>query len=520
MFQKQLLLPFFFAAFLLLQQTIIAQEVVYDIQLATYAGPNYEKFKALRTIGYVYEEQLNNSLTRIWMGTYSTKKIADKKLAVIKKNGFKDAFVSSKSIKEEDAVYIVQLITYDMQDDIYWPDWQRIATNLVVQLSDNHVRVATGPYYTKEEAEAALSRLKGNAPTDIYVKKVSSKVLHKVTNFDLQRSPSYGQASGISRNSVKALQELLATEGLFAAKSDGVLTTNTKAAIIKFKSTNNRYIRHRNMAEDLAPTVEVEKHTLQYYVNLIPQDPQTAAAGLVQFKNPISKVYLAYMYLNDDVKVQNKTATVNDLMNNALAQVFKGYKGKTRYDFAMKYSYEDVGQLIRHLKAMYEVVKDRPDMPCWLFERHSEITKEAFQPYWNSSRDEYTVSSDCGSFMELEEMRILMLVSKEFASDEKPLQNANLINRLFIVPQLISRQEMETLEDWNGKLWANLKTWAGGSPLQQNMYSLLRFSFYDALQALETHFMLKGLPGLEARSLGLKIIKESVGCNLDQYCGK
>lgn len=455
------------------------------------------------------------------MGTYSKKSTAQYKLSLTKKKGFKDAYLVKKELKEKDAVYIVQLATYDQQADIYWPDWQRLSHQLVAQLSDNKVRVAAGPYYTRSEAEEIQERLQHRGPKDIFIKKVSEKVLHKVAQFDIERSASYGQTSGGVRNSIKALQALLVGEELYGVKPNGVLTPTTKTAIIKYKKTNERYIRHRKMAEEMEPANEIEKYTLQYYINMIPNDAATAVAGLKQFKNPISKMYLAYIYLNEDIAIDNKTTIVNGLMNEALSKVFKGYRGKTRYDFSMKYSYEEVGQLIRHLKAMYEVLKERPDMPCWLFERHPKVTREAFEPYWQNSRDNYTVSSDCGSFMEMEEMRILLLVSKEFAANKKVMHDANAVNKLYVIPQPIPHQEIEALEKWNGRLWANLKELNAGSPLQKNMYTLLRFSYYDALQTLETHFMYKGLPGIEARSLGLKILKASVGPNLvDYYNGK
>jgi|GEM_PF-3016799 len=508
-------------ALLFLSSTVMyAQDHVYEIKLATTSASDYQKFKKLHSIGYVYSLDLNNGLSNIMMGTYSKKSTADRKLSLVKKKGFKDAYIVTKTIKEEDAVFIVQLATYDQQSDIYWPDWQRLSPQLTAQLSDSKIRVASGPYYTKAEAEEMRMRIQAVGPKDVFIKKVSTEVLHKVNTFDFQHSASYGQSYGGMRNSIKALQELLIAENIYPGKANGVLTPVTKAGIIQYKKTNSHYIGHRKMAEVYTPENIIEKYTLQYYVNLIPENPQQAAAGLKQFKNPISKVFLAYMYLNGDVEVENKVATVNNLMNDALSVIFKNYRGKTRYDFSMKYSYEEIEQLLRHMKAMYEVLKDRPDMPCWLFERHPKETKNVFQPYWNNSRDEYTVSTDCGNFLDSEEMRILLTVSKEFASDDREIKNVNLINKLYVLPAPIAHQEIETLEQWNGKLWRNLKTWSAGSPLQQNMYKLLRFSYYDALQSLEVHFMSKGFPGLEARALGLKILKEAVGCNLDEYCGK
>lgn len=490
---------------------------VYEIQLATYAAPDYQKFKVLFKTGYVYTKATGNGLYKVMMGTYSSKAIAQKKLSIVQRKGFKDAFLVQKELREKEAVYIVQLATYDQQADIYWPDWQRLSTKLVVQLSDDKVRVAVGSFYTRTEAEEVQARLQRIGPKDIFIKKVSENVLHEVGMFDWQRSPSYGQNSGTVRNSIKALQLLLGEQNLYDVPSNGLFTSKTKAAMATFKTTNERYQRHLLLSKNNKELYQIEAYTLQYYINRIPTEPLKAAEGLKQFKNPIAKMFLAYLYFNGDVKVNNKSYQVNQLMNEALQKVFKGYRGKTRYDFSMKYAYEDLEQLLSHLKAVHEVLKMRPDMPCWLLERHPKAVQTAFYPYWNSSRDDYNISNDCGSFLDQETLRVLLSVSKEFAANDKQQQALININRWYVLPRPIPHQEIERLEQWNGRLWKGLARLKGGSPLEKNMYTILRFSYYDALQELETHFMNKGLPGVEARSLGLKVLKKTVGPNLAAY---
>ncbi len=492
-------------------------EKVYEIQLATYASPDYQEFAPLFNIGYVYTKATESGLFKVLMGTYSSKEFAQKKLAAVQRKGFKDAFLVARTLSEEDAVYIVQLATYDQQADVYWPDWQRLSTQLVAQLSDDKVRVAVGPFFTRVEAEEVQLRLQRIGPKDIFIKKVSDKVLHEVGQFDWQRVPSYGQSSGTVRNSVKALQLLLSEQKLYDVPSNGLLTSKTKAAIETFKKTNDHYKRHLLMVKSDQAAYKIEPYTLQYYINRIPEEPAKAAAGLKQFKNPIAKMFLAYIYFNEDVAMVNKTQEVNRLMNEALTEVFKGYRGKTRYDYSMRYAYEDLEQLLNHLKAVHEVLKVRPDMPCWLLQRHPKAVQTAFRPYWNNSRDDYNVSNDCGSFLDQENLQVLLLVSEEFAANDQQEQTLMDINRWYVLPRPIPHQEIEQLEQWNGRLWSGLARLKAGSPLEQNMYTLLRFSYYDALQDLESHFMEKGLPGVEARSLGLKVLKEAVGPNLAAY---
>lgn len=500
----------------LLVATLQAQEVVYDIQLAIYAAPDYERFAPLFNTGYVFTKSTDNDLYRVLMGTYSSKKLAQQKLAAVKKKGFKDAFLVKRTLKEEDAVYIVQLATYDQQADVYWSDWQRLSTDLVVQLSDDKMRVASGPFYTRTKAEKALALLQSRGPKDIFIKKVSEEVLHQASDFDFKHTANYGRRAS-SRLSVRALQELLTTQQLYDVPPNGSWTSKTSTAIEEFKTNNESYKRHQTLAKNSASPYQIEQYTLQYYVNSIPDNPNKAAEGLKQFQNPIAKIYLAYLYFNEDVAIDDRGATVNRLMNEATETVFKGYRGETRYDFSLKYAYEDLEQLLRHLKAVYEVLKTRPDMPCWLLERHPRAVRRAFDPYWNNSRDDYTVSNDCGSFLDLPEMKVLRLVSEEFAANKQQQQTLMDINRLYVMPRPIPYQEIEGLERWNGRLWNGLKKLQSGSPLESNMYTVLRFSYYDALRVLEDRFIDKGMPASEARSLGLKVLKAAVGPNLTAY---
>lgn len=493
----------------------------YQIQLGTFADPQYKQFQHLRSLGYVFALPQPNGLSKIRMGTYDSHKTASNKLVQVKAKGFKDAYLVKVPLEELDAVYIIQLATYDQTDDIYWADWQRISPNLCAQLSSSKIRVATGPYYTKEEANVVLERLQYKGPKDIFIKKVSSKVVHTVTDFEMNQSGLFENQKGIKRHSVQALQKLMTEQRTYFGNPDGLLGKNTSAAIGLYQSSNEKYQQYVLLAENESFSVDVEEYTLQYYIDMIAHDPQRANEGLREFTHPIAKVFRAYLHLNGDVPVADRTTVVNRLMHMASDQVFKYYKEKTRFDFSMKFSYEDLEQWMLHSRCILEAVKDEPAVPCWLFQRHPQIAAKAFAPYWNNNRDEYTMSSDCGSFFEFTEMKILMTIAKDFASD-KAKGKARLaeLNLLYANPLALDREEMKGLESWNGRLWQSLREWSTTSPLQQKLYSTLRFSYYHALIKLEDFYIEKGFSGLDARSLSLKALKYSVGCALDEYCNK
>ncbi|MCH2045062.1 MAG: SPOR domain-containing protein [Saprospiraceae bacterium] len=502
----------------LTEEAMPAPSEVYFIQVASYADPQFKDFKKIRSIGYVFEEKTSNGVSRIMMGAYTSKTYANQKLAQVRAKGFKDAFVSKRNIKEEDAIYIVQLATVNQTDDIYWANWESLAPSLCAQLSDKKIRVASGPYYTKSEADKVLEKIKSKGPKDIFVKRVSEKTIHKVTDFEKRASANYAKKTKIARTSIKALQQFLKTKTLYKDNVDGYWGPNTEKGVDVYKATDPTYNKYKMLASSTVYDNKVKDYSLQYYLNMIEKKPYTADEGLKEFKHPLAKVYRAYMYLNGDVPSQK--AKVNKLMHEAIDMVFANYRGETRYDFSMKYAYEDLDQLIKHLRAVHEAVKDEPEVPCWLFKRHPRITAIAFAPYWNNSRDNYEVSSDCGTFMNMEEMRILMTISKDFASDPTAYKgNLAKVNQLYAMPQPMDNASAKKLEVWNGKLWDGLKQWSTGSPLQAKTYEALRFAYYDALRKLEDLYINRGFSALDARSLGLQVLKYSAGCSLDEYCG-
>lgn len=498
-------------------------EAIYQIQIASLVDPQYKDFQKLSKIGYIFAVELENGLTRIRMGSFSSKTLANRKLQQVRAKGYSSAMLVKVELPEKDEVFIVQLASFDQQDAIPWSRLLSLSPNLCAQLSNDKVKVAVGPFLQRASADLQLRSLKGKARDDIFIKKVNLNSLHKVTAFETgQAEPSKGSGSAsLVRNSVKGLQKTLNKEALYTESIDGRIGPATEKAAQAFENQNKRYGNYKLLAQK-QPQSEVKPLSLEYYINLIPQKPFSAEEGLQGFEHPMAKVYLAYLYLNGEVHVPGKEKIVNDLMNQAIEQTFSGFRGKTRYDFDMRYAYEDVDQLIRHLRSIQSAVINPPAVPCWLFERHPEVTRDAFAPYWGTERDDYEVSSSCGSFFDIEEMRILNVVAKDFETGKGSQKGANraTLARLYAQPSMRSSEEIKEIEAWNSDLWENLDRWAEVSAMQKSMYQVLRYSYYDALIALENHFMNKNFSLSQARALGLYALKALIGCRVDEYCQK
>ncbi len=488
------------------------EENAFIIQIASFGNPEYADFKKIHNLGYLYEQPAPNGLSRIMLGTFATSSTANQRLAQVKTQGYKDAFIQKIAIEDQDAVYIVQLATVDLDDEINWSDWKSLAgNNLVAQISEQKVRLALGTFKTEEEAEIAYKKIQPRAPKDIFIKRVSAKVVHKVTPFEMSRSRNYQPNSQVSRSSVLNMQNFLAKENFYKQKSDGLWGKTTESSFLQYQQNNQSYQNYQLLSEKMRFGQIIEDYSLQYYINLIGTKPFTADEGLKQFKHPLAKVYRAYMYMNGDVKIADFQQVSDKLMREAAQQIMGNYKQKTRSDFSFAYSYREPEQLIQHLREMHEASKDEPAFPCWLFQRHPDICAKVFAPYWNNERDNYQISSDCGSFFSMPSMRILLAVGRDMEENLLDKCKWSELNNCYAQPQPPTSEQIQQLNAWDGKIWSNLSKWAdSGSNIQQRLYKSLYISYFDALRNLEDYFIKQGFSPTEARALGLNVVKTAL----------
>jgi hypothetical protein len=490
--------------------TLSAQdETAYFIQVASYGSPKYKDFSKIHNLGYLFESPAPNGIPRVILGTFSSQGAAVQALHKVRSQGYKDAFLVKEEIEKADAVYVLQLATFRFEQQIDWGQWRRLAGNsLYAQMSDQKVRLLMGTYATEQEAQKGLKRIQAQAPKDAIVRRVSQKVIHRVTSFEMARTTTMPAAQATPRLSVRSLQELMLKDGVYKSTADGVWGKVTEAAAVQYQKENSRYQAYQMQGEKL-PLPTVEQFSLQYYINLIATNPALAEQGLLQFQHPLAKAYLAYIYLNGDVQKANYQLTVNELMNTAADQIFNNYNLPTRSNFKMDYAYRDIGQLILHLREMHEAVRDEPQVPCWLFRRHPDATETAFAPFWNSNRDDYTISSDCGSFYSMPSFRTLICISRDFADrpDVAMAQTNNtLLNQTFVQATPVEKAEAQRLEAWQTTIFANLKSWQTGTALQRGTLEALQFTFFYSLIGVEDYFIEQGFTAEDARSMGLQVL--------------
>lgn len=518
---------------LLTLNVLSAQNIVYDIQLAAYTTPNAADFKALKSIGYLYEQPLPTGLSKVFMGTFASEAIAKTKLEAAKKKGYKDAFLVKRDNSDKNQVYVVQMASYAQDAEVDWSVWRDLTKDLCAQVTESKLRICSGPYRSKAEADEAFEALGKKGSKDISVRKVNPEVLHEVTTFEMGPiAPVKAPLEVLDKRSVSDLQKVLKAEGYYTGAVDGSLGNGTKAALDKFKAESRRYQNavkltladmqpEQNLAAAAAPG------TLQASVDLIGEKPFTAEEELSRRSEPMAKVYLAYIYLADLVPTPDKTNTVNNLMYDAISKIFKSYKGQTRYDYSQKYSYDNVQQLLNHLRDMQMATYDEVAVPCWLFSKHPAEMQSAFAPYWNNSKDDYRLSPGCeNQGPRFEEIIILTQLAEELNPSDDHDGGSHAAERsasatelavLFASPLALPSTEATELTEWNRRLMTGLENFAAGGKLQRKMVNTFEVAYYEALIKVEYFFLQKGLGATDAHAAALKVINRSVNLDLNSY---
>jgi hypothetical protein len=496
----------------------------HTIQLGLFASPKPEEFAPLKEYGYVYEEKQPNGLSKILLGTFSNAPLATKRLAEVKKKGFQDAFLVKTEADEADAVFVIQFSASRLGEPIAWNDWMTLSKDLIVQVWDDQVKVAAGPYRSRIEANENFSRITKSGPKDLFIKKLSPKLFHTVTPFEMGAGPTLSATleNQLNGRHIADLQKLLALEGYYKGRPDSIFSKNTHLAVEAFKTGNVRYREARQLALGQKETAAVaaQPGTLQYHIESIATDPAKAEAALQGNSHPMAQAYLAYLYLTDLIATPDKLNTVNRLMASATKAAFKDYKGNTRFDYTQRYSYQTVQQFLDHLCDMQMATYNEVTVPCFLFDRHPSEMQRAFAPQWGNEKDHYEVSPGCAQEAQFEEVRILQQLAKSFdpldpaakdaAAVASGTKDAALVRSLLASPAPPTAAEIQENTEWLRRMLTRLETWAGGGPLQRKMANTYEIAHYEALVKLQYHFLKNGFSAPQAEAIALKVVRFSV----------
>ncbi|MCU0345707.1 MAG: hypothetical protein MUC59_02110 [Saprospiraceae bacterium] len=517
------------------------------IQLATKRFGDKINWEEYLTAGQLYV-LLSGKQVKIFAGTFPDVATAKAQLAKLQKTGFKDAFV-----KNVNNVLLHEVGDFEMGGAPKRPLIPLVFEEKKEDKAPDQPKEITTPATTKQDAPKAYeevvaivqpakvvekpakavemtpkgSETKAEPQKAEPVKKEPVKVAEPEKTVAKEAAPAATPVNfeaslpdirpNVKRTSAYELQKALKAEGSYKGSLDGFYGKGTRTAYDLALANNRQLEKYRILAKYQAlPELDANKGSVQYHINNLWDDPKSAIDGLADSKAPIARAYRAYhRYVTE-----GQSKDVNWLMNEAIKEAFAGKKTAfPQFDPTQRYAYEDIDQLLTHLRYIHEVSADSPAAPCWLFRKHPSAALKAFGPQGTDSKLKLQA---CGGFWEWEEVKVLDAIARDLnglgqTSEAAVAKSQSQLAQLYLTPKALNDEERKALEAWNAKLWQGIEGWSSRDPMLSEIATALKISYLQAEVLFEDFFMDAGFNEREAKALGLQAMKVMVGHHLERF---
>ncbi len=541
-----------------------SDQAVYTVYLGTFLDAQKADFEPLASLGFLYANTMSNNLSKVFIGGYTTKSKADGVAVAARKKGYIDATVIALQTKDSPKAAVVQLGIKNARKKIDWSEFSK-AGKIYFILNDDQVKVVTGIFPSEASAQSAVRELRKRGYKDAFAKTVPEVLLHELngfvlgkptvreglfgeeavpdrvpTSYDyeeggpvLVKAPEFMPKGGetaapassdllyrpeirtkVKRGSALQLQKILKRLGYYKSSLDGYYGRGTAGAYekaLKELPALKKYQVLANHLDELNAGDKVEG--LQYYINVLPEDPAHALAGLSASSSPLAKAYRAYWLF----ATRGPNAEVNDLMNAAIHQAFADPKTPvpSRFDPSATYAYANLSQLILHLSYVHRAEGTAIAAPCWLFRRHAKEALSAFEPEGSMSQADYRIQA-CAGFDQWPEVRLLIAISEDLNAMNPPAPDVlaaarSRQTRYLLSPKPLSKSETAEMLARQQRLIKGLDAWAAKDPLHQKIVTAFKISYYQAQVLLEDFYMDKDLNPDQAKGLALGTLDALVG---------
>ena len=158
-------------------------DYTYTIHIGAFVKTQASDFNSIQPLGFLYAEQFDNSLLRVYMGNYPSESSANSVLERIKANGYPDAYVTRKALQNDSESYVIQLGTEPAGSNINWEKYLQTG-QLNVQIDQQNAKILTAPFSSKDAAIKKLGVIRQGGFSDAFVKTVNTSLLHNITSFE------------------------------------------------------------------------------------------------------------------------------------------------------------------------------------------------------------------------------------------------------------------------------------------------------------------------------------------------
>lgn len=525
--------------------TAVAAKEYFVVDLGVFADAKLEDFKNIIKIAYLYAKPLGEGQSQLYVGDFSSKPIADAVLQKVKQQGYSSAFVSKVKSDDEKTTYI-QLGARKLGEKIDFTPFANLGKIYTIS-NDREVKIVSADFANDSIAKTALDYIKKNNIKGAFIQSAPANALHKVGIFESgamydaaiiipkaevtkkavekpaekpMPAPPPPVAANTNLDSYKGrfsntqLKAALIALDFYKGKIDNSNDPKLDNAFAQAKEKDRLLAKYVILAQAMKPANE--KYTeLQQAINAINKNPTLSEQTLKKSTTPIAKAYRSYiLFTREGVDIKE----VNKLMNQAIQEAYKGVKSNpfAAFDPKATYSYQDLGQVIQHLRYIQGVAKDEPYAPTWLFTEHP---KEASAAY--SKGERFKIIPTDEFLNQHDELKMLI----NMAQDIDPTSKVNAQNdvaaaqfrtRMYYLPSTEVAQKQDDMLAWNQSLWKGLDNWTAQSESNKPLYNAFKATYYQALQRYENYFMSKKFTQDDASTLGLNILHETLGKSLEK----
>lgn len=251
-------------------------------------------------------------------------------------------------------------------------------------------------------------------------------------------------------------------------------------------------------------------HALAEWIEVIPADPDRAAARLRTLGTPTANAYLAYLYFTGKAKVPNPKAAIARLIDQALAdvEVFDDHAFTSPARDHAPFLYATLGDLLDDVRRISEVDRTGAALddlwpfvsfPCWLVREHPHEAVHALGLGWGNRRD--TPVGLCrayGSILDLDGVgRFVTLVDeieeKRFDACDGSIRFSIDRGKL-LMDMVMSLAPRALLDDEQalarhlGVQMRNLEVWSNETAWKKNRYTALASEIPGVTARFAAHY--------------------------------
>ncbi len=550
-----------FVALFLLPIALVAQRnSVFTVQIGTFVNPKLEDFQLIQSLGYLYAEPFGDNFTKVYLGEFKTQEEAGRALQAVKNKGF-NAFIAERSIVNHKEMIVVQFATEKVGTVINWQKYQPVGKLYALLDDPTRVKIITGAFANRTIARERAGFIRQAGYKDAFVKTVNTGLLHELTDFELGEYSTVGKLnaaveailegaipqsyeavttktisenarlpnSKFTRPSIRAkvkrtaaldLQKVLKAEEYYVGSLDGLYGKGTASGFRQFEENDFQYNKYSLLASYFNQSRDNNDNSFQQKINKLLELPEFVLPQLEASEEPLAKAYRAYWSLTNGGDLKE----VNALMNTAIQETFadKKLKNTPPFDFNAAYSYDNLEQLILHLRYLHAVADYA--IPCWLFERHPVVSKAAFSKKSRFASFPNTKIANCKSFDSWKEIAILntMLADLQpaaLSADQLERQSALQTGRsfLYLFPEKLNKEQKKQMDNWVVDFWKTMEGSAKRNPILAKYFSTLKILFFQSQVLLEDYYMNQGFSADEAEGLALSVLNTYVEVPLTSY---